>query len=51
MVEKMSVSLPPETLLQLEWLAKNVFLCPRGLSRSTLIKLAISYAYEKAPRG
>ena len=50
MAKKFSVSLSPLTLDQLKWLEKNVFFNLPGLSLSALIRLAILYAYEKAPR-
>lgn len=46
-VEKKSVSLPPETLAQLEWLKKNVLHAPDSVALSSLIQFAISLAYFK----
>lgn len=46
-VEKKSVSLPPETLAQLDWLKKNVLHAPDSVALSALIQLAISLAYYK----
>lgn len=44
-VEKKSVSLPPETLSQLEWLKVNVFHCKGNMALSQQIQMAIGLAY------
>lgn len=47
-VEKKSVSLPLETIAQLEWLTSEVFRCYFPVALSKQIQMAISYAYFQA---
>lgn len=46
-VEKRCISLPPETLQQLEWIRQNVLHAPESASLSGLIQMAIGLAYFK----
>lgn len=46
-VVKKSVSLPPETLAQLEWLKRNVLHCEVPMALSQQIQMAIGLAYFK----
>lgn len=48
-VEKFSLSLPPESLTQLDAIAEALMLPPR-VSRSMKIRMAIQYAYEQVMR-
>lgn len=47
-VEKKSISLPPETIAQLDWLTEEVFKCYFPIPFSKQIQMAISYAYYYA---
>lgn len=46
-VEKISISLPGETLGQLEWIKENVLHCVSPMSRSALIQMAIGMCYYR----
>ena len=45
MVKKVSVSLPEESLAQLEWIRQNVLHAPESASFSGLLQMAIGLAY------
>lgn len=47
MVKKVCISLPEETLLQLEWIRQNVLHAPESASFSGLIQMSIGLAYFK----
>lgn len=44
-VEKICISLPAESLAQLEWIKENVLHCAVPMKRSQLIQMAINLAY------
>ena len=46
-VKKVCVSLPQESLTQLEWLRQNVLHAPESASFSGLLQMAIGLAYFK----
>lgn len=46
-VKKVCVSLPQETLGQLEWLRQNVLHAPESASFSGLLQMAVGLAYFK----
>lgn len=46
-VKKFCVSLPQESLAQLEWLRQNVLHAPESASFSGLLQMAIGLAYFK----
>ena len=46
-VKKVCISLPKESLTQLEWLRQNVLHAPETASFSGLIQMAIGLAYFK----
>ena len=46
-VKKVCVSLPEESLAQLEWLRKNVLHAPESASFSGLLQMAVGLAYFK----
>lgn len=46
-VEKFCISLPGESLAQLDWIKENVLHCTVPMKRSQLIQMAIGLAYFK----
>lgn len=46
-VKKVCISLPAESLAQLEWLRQNVLHAPETASFSGLLQMAIGLAYFK----